>query len=112
MEELLRSTAERAIRYLAGLDERSVAPSPAAIERLVEVGGPLPDGPSDPAEVVALLDEVGSPATVVNAGGRFFGFVNGGSLPAALAANWLAGAWDQHALLHISSPVAAALEEV
>src|SRR5215212_9988252 len=112
MEELLRSTAERAIRYLEGLDERSVAPSPAAIERLVELGGPLPDGPSDPTEVVALLDEVGSPATVVNAGGRFFGFVNGGSLPAALAANWLAGAWDQHALLNISSPVAAALEEV
>src|SRR5215831_7905188 len=112
MDDLLRSTAQRATRYLDTLDRRGVAPAPAALERLRDLGGPLPEGPSDPGAVMALLDEVGSPATVVNAGGRYFGFVNGGSLPAALAANWLAGAWDQNAGLSVSSPVAAALEEI
>jgi glutamate/tyrosine decarboxylase-like PLP-dependent enzyme len=65
-----------------------------------------------PAEVLEELDTIGSPATVASAGGRFFGFVTGGSLPAALAANILAAAWDQNAVLEISSPVAASLEKV
>jgi glutamate/tyrosine decarboxylase-like PLP-dependent enzyme len=59
-----------------------------------------------------LLDEMGSPATVATAGGRYFGFVNGSSLPVTLAANWLAGAWDQNAAFVAMSPLAAALEEI
>jgi glutamate/tyrosine decarboxylase-like PLP-dependent enzyme len=59
-----------------------------------------------------LLDEIGSPATVATAGGRFFGFVVGASLPAALAANWLAGAWDQNTGLAVLSPINAKLEQV
>ena len=112
MTELLKHTAERATRYLAGLDGRPVAPPPEAVERLPQLGGPLPERPTDPESVLALLDDVGSPATVATAGGRFFGFVVGGSLPAALAANWLAGAWDQCAGLAVMSPVAAALEDI
>jgi glutamate/tyrosine decarboxylase-like PLP-dependent enzyme len=62
--------------------------------------------------VLCLLDEVGSPATVASAGGRFFGGVVGGALPVTVAANWLAAAWDQNACLFDFSPVSAYLEDV
>ena len=109
---LLRDAAERGIRYLEGLDARSVAPAPDAIEGLARFDEPLPAGPSDPAEVLRMLDDVGSPATVAIAGGRFFGFVIGGALPVTVAANWLASAWDQNTSLWNITPGAAALEEV
>ncbi len=112
MRKLLNGAAERAIRYLEGLDSRGVAPVPAAIERLKEWDKPLPEGPTDPETVMALLDEIGSPATMAMAGPRFFGFVTGGSLPAALAANWLAGAWDQNTIFASVTPGTSVLERV
>jgi glutamate/tyrosine decarboxylase-like PLP-dependent enzyme len=82
------------------------------VAALAEFHEPFPASPSEPEKVIAKLDNLGSAATVTTTGGRYFGFVNGGMLPAALAANWLAGAWNQNAALRVMSPVAAELEEV
>ncbi|MEE2708405.1 MAG: aminotransferase class V-fold PLP-dependent enzyme [Gemmatimonadota bacterium] len=112
MNHLLESAAVRAGRYLDSLENRRVAPSHEAIERLRQLDGPLPKAPQPPEQILAQLDEFGSPATTANAGGRYFGFVTGGTLPAALAANWMAAAWDQNAFSILTSPVAVTLENI
>lgn len=112
LDALLTDASQRARRFLAGLDARSVFPDPAAVAGLAAFDQPMPEGPQAPAETLALLDAVGSPATVASAGRRYFGFVIGGSLPASVAANWLAAAWDQNAGLTVASPVASKLEDV
>lgn len=112
MPDLLSQVALRANRYLRELNARPVAPSPQALDSLEILDMPLNECPTAPDAVIELLDRVGSPATVASAGGRFFGFVHGGCLPVALAANWLAGAWDQNAVLYATSPIASRLEEV
>jgi glutamate/tyrosine decarboxylase-like PLP-dependent enzyme len=110
MQELLDDAAKRAIRYLDGLSRRRVAPEPAALARLAELDGPLPEHASDPADTLRLLDDVASPATMASAGGRFFGFVIGGALPVTVASNWLATAWDQNAALQGPARAVSALE--
>lgn len=112
MDDLLADASERAIRYLDGLRTRRVSPSPEALDNLTAFFKPLQEHPVDPAQVLRELDSYGSPATVASAGGRYFGFVVGGSLPAPLAASILAAAWDQNAGFEIASPVAAALESL
>lgn len=97
-------------RYIEGLDSRDVMPTAAALEALEELQQPMPEGPTDGAEVLAELDRLGSPATVATTGGRFFGFVVGGALPVTVAANWLASVWDQCAGTWILAPIAAELE--
>jgi glutamate/tyrosine decarboxylase-like PLP-dependent enzyme len=112
MHPLLEDAAQRASTYLDNLTDRAVAPRPSAVDRLKELDEPLPEGPMPAEQVLQRLDELGSPATAGMAGGRFFGFVIGGALPAALASNWLATAWDQNAALHGPSPGVAVFEQV
>lgn len=112
MDELLTDAARRSARYLSSLNDRRVAPAPEDIEKLRGFFGPLQEDSLDPITVLEELDQLGSPATVASAGGRYFGFVIGGSLPAALASSYLAAAWDQNAGAEVMSPVASALEKV
>jgi hypothetical protein len=112
MRTLMNLTADIAARYLENLEQRSVAPSREAFEQLKQLEEPLPQLPMEANCVLDTLDRIGSRATMGMARPRFFGFVIGGSLPAALAANWLAGAWDQCPGLFLASPIGTVLEEV
>jgi glutamate/tyrosine decarboxylase-like PLP-dependent enzyme len=109
---LLTHALRHAIDYLDGEDGRPVAPLPASVEALEALRTPLPEGPTDADDVLQLLAAFGSPATVAKTAGRNFGFVNGGCLPAALAASWLVSAWDQNAAFYVQSPTAIVLEEI
>ncbi len=112
MYAILDDAARRARQYLELLQTRSVAPSPTIVEALTALDEPLPDSGGDPAQTLETLDRIVSPATMGMAGPRFFGFVIGGALPVTLAANWLAGAWDQNAALYEVTPGVSRLEEV
>ncbi|HEX5434383.1 MAG TPA: aminotransferase class V-fold PLP-dependent enzyme [Candidatus Angelobacter sp.] len=109
LQMLLTDIAARAARYIQASEQRHVAPLDGDVERLESLGGPLPQTPSSPADVISLLDEFGSPATIASTGGRYFGFVTGGALPAALAADWMASAWDQNAY---HSPLIEKIEQI
>jgi glutamate/tyrosine decarboxylase-like PLP-dependent enzyme len=106
--EVIRRAADLAIEYVDGVDQRPVDPGGEARARLIELNGPMPDGPTDPVATIELLAAVGGPATMATTGPNYFGFVNGATLPVALGAALLAAAWDQNAALPVMSPVAAA----
>jgi len=112
MNDLLNDAAKRASRYLESLNTRCVAPEQEALAGLARFDQAFPEYTSSAEAVLAELDEIGSPATMASAGGRFFGFVTGGALLATVAANWLATTWDQMAGLVVTSPTNAALENV
>jgi glutamate/tyrosine decarboxylase-like PLP-dependent enzyme len=111
-DQVLDRAAELAKDYLAGVADRPVGPQvdlPALREAL---GGPLPEIGEDPTAVIERLARDADPGLIASAGPRFFGFVIGGSHPAALAADWLTSAWDQNAGLYVIGPAAAVVEEV
>jgi len=109
--ELLRRTAELAIDYLSSLPERPVARQPDVAELRRELATELPEDGQDPRAVIEHLADVGGRAAVAMAGPRYFGFVIGGALPAAVAADWLTSAWDQNAGLYVAGPAASVVEE-
>jgi glutamate/tyrosine decarboxylase-like PLP-dependent enzyme len=112
LKSLLRLTADYATQFLGTLDERPVRASASVPELRESLGGPLPETPRDPEQVIAELIAAADPGVVAMPGGRYFGFVIGGTLPAALAADWLTSTWDQNAGLVAAGPAAAVVEEV
>ncbi|HEX2286898.1 MAG TPA: aminotransferase class V-fold PLP-dependent enzyme [Mycobacterium sp.] len=108
----LRAAITHAEAFLSTLDDRPVAARADAAGVLKVLGGPLPERGEDPAAVIDALAAGAEPGLVATAGPRHFGFVIGGALPAALAADWLVSAWDQCAAFHSLSPAAAAIEEI
>ncbi len=109
--ELLERTARLARAYLDSLGTRPVPPSASTDELRAALGGPLPEHPADPADVVDALAAAAEPGLMATGSGRFFGFVIGGALPAALAADWLTATWDQNAGLYAVAPAASVVEE-
>lgn len=107
---LLRQALGYAEEYVAGIGTQRVWPDAEALAGLVAFDEALPEAPSSPEAMLELLHRNGSPATVAQTGGRFFGFVNGGAHPPAVAARLLADVWDQNAALHAMSPVVSTLE--
>jgi len=108
----LAAAAQHAREFLATLDERPVAARVDAAGVRDALGGPMPEHGEDPDAVIEALAAGAEPGLVASAGPRHFGFVIGGALPAALAADWLVSAWDQCAAFHSLSPAAAAIEEI
>ncbi len=98
--------------WLDSLADRPVPPQATAAEVALRLGANLPDGPSDPATVVQLLADACTPGLTAMPGGRFFGFVIGGTHPAALATDWLVSAWDQNCGLRGMTPAHTAVEDI
>ena len=108
----LSAALEVSLQYVSTLDKRSVFPDRAALAGLDAFDEAIPECACAPVQVLEALHRHGSPATVATTGGRYFGFVSSGVLPAALAANWLCSSWDQNAGFSAMSPVASKIEEV
>ena len=112
MEDVLRRAAELGIEYLRGVAARPVGARAGTAELVSALGGPLPLDGEDPVAALERLAREAAPGLVASTGPRYFGFVVGAGLPAAVAADWLVSAWNQNAALNVLSPASAALEEI
>ena len=112
LHTLLGDAARRGIEYREKADARHVAPQPDAVRAVKQFEEPMPEMGTDAGSVLAMLDDIGSPATVSMVGPRYFGFVIGGSLPVTVATNWLSTAWDQNVGMHEVTPATSTLERV
>lgn len=111
-QSLATRTVGHACHYIATLEGRCITPSADGETLRRRLGGPLPERGEDPGRVVDLLAQAGEVGTVRSQSPRYFGFVVGGSLPVATAADWLVSTWDQNAQLFVMSPLAAVVEEI
>jgi glutamate/tyrosine decarboxylase-like PLP-dependent enzyme len=111
-DDLLAAVAALVTDYQRGLPDRPVRARARVDELRTLLGGPTPDGPAEPADVIALLAEALDAGGVATSGPRYFGFVTGGALPATVAADWLATGADVNAAAYVMSPVAGVAEDV
>lgn len=109
-DRALERAYELALAFLRSLPDRPVGATASYAEMVARLGGPLAEKGEDPAAVIEALAQGAEPGLVGSAGSRYIGFVIGGSVPAALGADWLTAAWDQNAALNVTSPAAAAAE--
>ncbi|MBI4563399.1 MAG: aspartate aminotransferase family protein [Planctomycetes bacterium] len=112
MDDLLRRTSDLAMEFLKTLQDRPVGRPVGHARLLADLGGSLPVHGEDSLRVIEGLAQAATRGLVATAGPRYFGFVVGGALPAGVAAEWLAAAWDQNAFSYVLSPAAAVAEEV
>lgn len=110
--DLLNLAAAHAIEYLDRVDDRPVKATATSKELRAALGGPLTTAGEHPDEVIDRLAAAGLSGTMATAGPRYFGFVVGGSVPAAVAADWLVSAWDQNCGIYALSPVVSVIEEI
>ncbi|MEM7380425.1 MAG: pyridoxal-dependent decarboxylase [Bacteroidota bacterium] len=101
-----------AYEYIDAIPDMQVFPSAENIKNLQAFDEPLNEKRSTGMEVLEMLNKWGSPATIAQIGGRYFGFVNGGAVPASLGVKWLADVWDQCGGLYLTSPINSKLEQV
>ncbi len=111
-KDILEQVKGYSFEYLDKALARRVFPTVDAVEILEKFGEPLPDAVGDAKEILEQLNHYGAEATISQIGGRYFGFVNGGVIPASLAARWLSDVWDQNSALYVISPLASKLEEI
>ena len=109
---LLGFVQDRASDWFSALDGRPVRATASADELRRVVGGPLPEEGIPPEKVIEILADAGKRGAVASAGPRFFGFVVGGSVPAAVGADWLVSSWDQNAGIYVLSPLASTIEQI
>ena len=109
---LLDKAHQFASNYIEHLEDRPVFPAESSLHALDSLDEPFPEKSTDPTSVLTTLQQIGTPGTVNQTAGRYFGFVNGGALPIGLAARWLGDVWDQNTAHYVMSPVSARLEEI
>ncbi|MEY4510400.1 MAG: hypothetical protein RLZZ450_2522 [Pseudomonadota bacterium] len=110
--ELLAQAHVSALDYCTGLGDRKVAATASTADLLRALGGAFPEHGQGPTRVLTELIAGVEPGLVHSAGPRYFGFVIGGSLPVAVAADWMTSAWDQNAFGYVLSPAASVVEQV